>query len=104
MDRVDEKLASARVRTARVGHRQRHRLVRQLSGVLILDGAAGGATGASAGAHRLFRVGASKLNHEVWNDAVKVQAVVKTLLGEVQKIAGRQRHLVHEELDGKVAE
>jgi hypothetical protein len=49
-------------------------------------------------------VGAAELEHEVVDDAVEVEAVVEAALGELHEVAGRDRHLIDEELDGDGAE
>mmetsp|Transcript_19737 Transcript_19737/g.78600 ORF Transcript_19737/g.78600 Transcript_19737/m.78600 type:complete len:207 (-) Transcript_19737:388-1008(-) len=86
---VEEELRAARVRLARVRHRERAGLVRDLGRVLVLDVAAAGAAldgarlevlvravgraaGAGLAALRVARVRAAELVHEVGDDAVEV--------------------------------
>jgi hypothetical protein len=49
-------------------------------------------------------VGAAELDHEVVDDAMKVQAVIEAALRELDEVARRDGHLVDEELDRERAE
>jgi len=45
-----------------------------------------------------FRVGAAKLQHEIFDDAMEVEAVVKSVLHKIDEIGHRVGHLVEVEL------
>jgi len=103
---VDEDLAAAAVRAARVRHGYGAWLVGDLGigGMLVGNGAMRRVAGASSGVVRIFAVWAAELNHETINNAVEVQAVVKAALGQGQEVEGCLGHLVCEQLDREVAQ
>ena len=49
-----------------------------------------GAAGAGHAAGTFFRVGATALNHEVVDDAVEGESIIKTVLGQFDKIGDRE--------------
>ena len=77
---VDEELASARVGTTRVGHRKRTGLITKLSAVeeLILDVSMRRTACSRHWALGILGVRATKLEHEIGDHTVKVEAIVKT--------------------------
>ena len=81
--------------------RQSSRLVRELGvgRVLVLNAAVGAIAGAGARAVRVLAVRTSELDHEVFDDAVKVEAVVEAFFGEADEVARCDGHLVREQLD-----
>ena len=96
----DEELGSAGVGLSRVGHGERTRLVGEL-GVrwkLILDSTVGRSAGAGLRAHGIPAVGAPELAHEAVDDPVKMQAVVKAILGEGDEVRRRDGHFVQVDL------
>mmetsp|Transcript_72175 Transcript_72175/g.218320 ORF Transcript_72175/g.218320 Transcript_72175/m.218320 type:complete len:230 (+) Transcript_72175:1499-2188(+) len=116
---VHEELAATCVR-ASVGHGQRAPLVADPRGVLVHDGAAAlavvaaghdlareevpeleawlGPARAGAAGPGVTRERAAELCHELRDHAVEVQAVIEARGSQVQEVAGRQRHLLQEDL------
>ena len=105
MTGIDEELAAAAVGHARVRHRQSTGLVRDfcIFWMLVADAAIGAVSGASARALRIAAVWAAKLDHEVFNHTVEVQAVVKAALCQLNEVSSGHGHFVDEELDRKFA-
>mmetsp|Transcript_27564 Transcript_27564/g.70232 ORF Transcript_27564/g.70232 Transcript_27564/m.70232 type:complete len:205 (-) Transcript_27564:36-650(-) len=112
---VHEELRAARVGLAGVRHGESTRLIGDLGSVFILDvaaarsglGRAGDkvlvcaiwrAASACAPALGVLGVRAAELVHEVWDDAVEVQAIVETRVSQVNEIAHRDRHLLEKKL------
>src|SRR6185312_11931951 len=89
-----------------VRHRQRARLVADLRArrVLVLHVAERRVAGAAARAVRIFRVLAAELDHEIFDHAVKVQAVIEACLHELDEVAGGDRHLVEIDFGGERSE
>ncbi len=106
MHGVDEKLTRAAIGIARVGHRQRAWFIGNLGirGVFVADGAMGRIASARQSALGITAMRTSKLNHEVVDDAMKVQPIVEATFRERNEVLRGDRHLVEEQLDGKVAE
>lgn len=115
---IDEKLGSPRFRLASIGHGESsnvigNSLVRLTN--LVGDASVMGpcvrlaiaslegrsslrAASARSRAAGVFRVWAAKLIHEVWDNTVEVNAVVKATVSKVNKVATGNGHLVRVEL------
>ncbi len=86
---ADEKLATTRV-TARMSHGQGSSDVLVFVN-LALDGVAG-ATGSGS-------IGTSPLNHEVGDDTVEIESIVKPFLREVDEVFNRIGGILIEKID-----
>ena len=112
---VDEELGAAGLGLAGVGHGEGADVVGDALGELVGDatvrgaadglaiaglegGASAGAAGSSTGAVGVLGVGATKLVHEVGDDAVEVDAIVEAAVGKVDEVAAGDGHLVGVEL------
>mmetsp|Transcript_13014 Transcript_13014/g.38222 ORF Transcript_13014/g.38222 Transcript_13014/m.38222 type:complete len:231 (+) Transcript_13014:326-1018(+) len=122
VDRIDEELGAARVGSARIGHGKRAHLVGDLLGVLVqnvapriarehlacLEVLVGGvpvrATRARVARLRVLGLWASKLEHEIRDDAVEVDAVVEARVGEVDEVAHGDGTVVEVKLRLEVAQ
>lgn len=104
--RVYEKLSAARVWCAGVRHRQRAWLIRELKRwwMFVLDAAQWRVASASAWRRWVFRKFTAELHHEVFDDAVKVQAIVEAHLRELYKVASRRWHLIAVDFRGEGAQ
>lgn len=93
---VHKKLCAAGIWCAGVGHRQRARLIRQLLRwrMLILHATEWRIALTRAWCIWIFGEFAAELHHEVFDHAVKVQAIVKAHLRKLDEVTGRHWHLI----------
>lgn len=103
---IDEKLAGSAIRRACVGHRQCARLVRyfRIRRMFILDRSVRTIARACASTVGIAAVRTAELNHEVVDDAMKVQAIVEAAFRKRDEVLRRDGHLVEIQLDSEVAE
>jgi hypothetical protein len=113
VNRVDEELGASGLGLAGVSHGEGSGLVAEARAVLVLEligdragritgdgslardlvsGSRLGATSSSTAARGVTAVGASELVHEVGDNAVEGEAVVESLLREIDKVVRRNRH------------
>ena len=104
--RIDEELARSAITLAGVGHRERSRFVRYLGvfRVFVLYRAVRTIPRTSQSALRIAAVRTAKLNHEVVDDPMKVQPIVKAAFHERDEVLGGDGHPVEVQLDLEVAE
>src|SRR5688572_14910471 len=72
--------------------------------MFVRDAAVGSVAGARARAVRVPAVRTAELDHETFDDPVKVQAVVEPALRELDEVLRGDRHFVEVELSLKITE
>ena len=106
MNGVDKELRAATVGPTGVGHRQRSGFIGQLGvlRVLVRDRAVGRSARARPRTLGILAVGATELDHEPVDHAVKVQSVIEAGLGQIDEVLCRDRHFVAIHLDLEITQ